>query len=181
MNDILIELDFNKDPYIKEITNDKVINITGETGSGKSYYSKDWINDNKYIVIDTDVIFSNNQSNNKESIELRELFKDKPKDYLFSNFDEFYLKILNYFKDADKTIVIDSAQYRNMKNVSLLKGKIIIMRTSINNCYKRCINRFRKANPNYTEEELEKYSNKKKEMYEWYKSLNEFIKKVDKL
>ena len=35
------------------------------------------------------------------------VFCDKPKDYLFTNFNEFYLKILDYFKDSDKTIVIE--------------------------------------------------------------------------
>lgn len=181
MDNILIELNVDKEPYIKQITNDKVINLTGESGSGKSYFSKDWINNNEYIVIDTDIVFSDKQSDNIESVELRTIFIDKPKDYLFSNFDEFYLKTLNYFKNNNKTIVIDSAQYRNMKNVSLLKGQVIVMRTSIDTCYTRSINRFKEKNPNYTSEELEKYCNKKKGMYDWYKSLNEFIKKIDKL
>lgn len=162
MDNILIELNVDKEPYIKQITNDKVINLTGESGSGKSYFSKDWINNNEYIVIDTDIVFSDKQSDNIESVELRTIFIDKQKDYLFSNFDEFYLKTLNYFKNNNKTIVIDSAQYRNMKNVSLLKGQVIVMRTSIDTCYTRSINRFKEKNPNYTSEELEKYCNKKK-------------------
>ena len=181
MDNILIELNVDKEPYIKQITNNKVINLTGESGSGKSYFSKDWINSNEYIVVDTDIVFSDKQSDNIESVELRTIFIDKLKDYLFSNFDEFYLKTLDYFKNSNKTIVIDSAQYRNMKNVSLLKGQVIVMRTSIDTCYTRSINRFKEKNPNYTSEELEKYCNKKKGMYDWYKSLNEFIKKIDKL
>lgn len=181
MDNIFIELNIDKDPYIKQITNDKIINLTGESGSGKSYLSKDWINNSDYIVIDTDIVFSDKQSDNKESVELRTIFIDKPKAYLFSNFDEFYLKVLDHFRDTNKTIVIDSAQYRNMKNISLLKGQVIVMRTSIDTCYVRSINRFKEKNPNYTSEELKKYCNKKKGMYEWYKSLNEFIKKIDKL
>lgn len=181
MNNIFVELNIDKEPYIKQISNDKVINLTGESGSGKSYFSKKWINNDDYIVIDTDIVFSNKQSYNRESIELRTIFNDKPKDYLFSNFDEFYLKTLDYFKDSNKIIVIDSAQYRNMKNVSLLKGQLIVMRTSIDTCYIRSIDRFKKQNPNYTDEDLKKYSDKKKEMYEWYKYLNEFVKKIDKL
>ena len=31
------------------------------------------------------------------------------------------------------------------------------------------------------EEELQKYSNKKQNMYDWYKSLNKFLQEVDKL
>ena len=52
---------------------------------------------------------------------------------------------------SDKTIVIDSIQYINMKDISLLKGEIIVMRDVL---------------VDYTEEELEKYINKKKGMYE---------------
>lgn len=180
-SDLLISRFVDKEPYIKDITNDKVINITGESGSGKSYFSDKYIKDDNYIVIDTDIVFSDKPSDNKESTQLRNIFSEKPKDYLFTNFDEFYLKVLDYFKDTNKTIVIDSGQYRNMKHISLLRGKIIIMRTSINTCYERCINRFKETKQNYTEEEFEKYCSKKKEMYEWYKSLNEFIKKIDNL
>ena len=32
-----------------------------------------------------------------------------------------------------------------------------------------------------TEEELDKYKNKKVRMFEWYKSLNDFIENIDKL
>ena len=32
-NELLVELDVDKEPYTKVITNDKVINITGESGS----------------------------------------------------------------------------------------------------------------------------------------------------
>lgn len=100
---------------------------------------------------------------------------------MFSNFDDFYLKTLNYFKNSNKTIVIDSDQYRNMKNVPLLKGQVIGMGTSVDTYYKRIINRFKEfkeKNPNYTSEELEKHCNKKKGIYDWYKSLNQIIKKL---
>lgn len=180
-SDLLISGFIDKEPYIKNLTNDKVINITGESGSGKSYFSDKYIKDDNYIVIDTDVVFSNEPSDNIESIELRNIFSNKPKNYLITNFDEFYLKVLNYFKDSNKTIVIDSAQYRNIKDYSILKGKIIVMRTCINTCYNRCIDRWKKQKNSYTEEELEGYSNKKLGMYRWYNSLNDSLIKIDKL
>ena len=177
-----ISLYIDKEPYIKDLTDDKVINITGESGSGKSYFSDKYIKDDKYIVIDTDVVFSDRPSDNIQSIELRDIFKDKPKDYLFTNFDEFYLKVLDYFKDINKTIVIDSAQYRNIKDYSILKGQVIVMRTSIETCYKRTLNRYKNImKDNYNEEEFQKYANKKKGMFSWYKSLNVFLEEVDKL
>lgn len=61
------------------------------------------------------------------------------------------------------------------KELNLLKGKVVIIRTSIEECYKRVINRWKETNKNYTEEELKKYKNKKIGMFEWYKSLNDFI------
>ena len=177
-SDLLISRFIDKEPYVKNLTDDKVINITGESGSGKSYFSNKYINDDNYIVIDTDILFSNQPSNNKECVQLREIFKDKPKDYLFTNFDEIYLKVLDYFKNSNKTIVIDSAQYRNIKDYSILKGQIIVMRTSIETCYERVLNRWKNANQNYTEEEFQKYADKKLGMFKWYHNLNTFLKNI---
>lgn len=180
-SDLLISRFVDKDPFIKDLNNDKVINVTGESGSGKSTYVKKYINDDNYIVIDTDLIFENEKVDNKYILELRNLFKDKAKDYMINNFDEFYLNILDYFKSIDKTIVIDSAQFRNIRDYSILKGKLIVIRTSIDNCYNRCVERWKENNKNYNVVELEKYSNKKSNMFNWYKSLNEFLTNIENL
>ena len=176
-----INLYIDKEPYIKDMTDDKVINITGESGSGKSYFSDKYIKDDNYIVIDTDVVFSDRPSDNKESVELRTVFSDKPKDYLITNFDDFYIKVLDYFKDSNKTIVIDSAQYRNIKDYSILKGQLIVMRTSINTCYERVLNRWKNITKNFTDEEFKKYAERKKGMFSWYKGLNRFLEEIDKM
>lgn len=175
-----INLYIDKEPYIKNLTDDKVINITGESGSGKSYFSDKYIKDDNYIVIDTDIVFSDKPSDNKESVELRSIFSDKPKDYLFTDFDEFYLKVLDYFKDSKKTIVIDSAQYRNIKDYFILKGQLIVMRTSIETCYERTLNRWKNKNE-FDEEEFNRFAEKKKGMYSWYKSLNRFLEEIEKI
>lgn len=180
-SNLLISRTVDKETYIKTITNDRVINVTGESGSGKSYFCNKYNNDNKYIVIDTDIVFSDKKSYNSDILKLREIFKNKPKDFLINNFDEFYLSTIDYFKNSDKIIVIDSAQYRNIKDYSILKGKIIVMRTCVDTCYNRCINRWKNINKNYTNEELQMYSNKKLGMYKWYKSLNEFLENINKL
>lgn len=177
-----INLYIDKEPYIKNLTSDKVINITGESGSGKSYFSDKYIKDDNYIVVDTDVVFSDRPSDNKESVELRTIFSDKTKDYLFTNFDEFYLKVLDYYKDSNKTIVIDSAQYRNIKDYSILKGQLIVMRTCVETCYERTLNRYKNImKDNYNEEDFQKYANKKKGMFSWYKGLNKFLEKIEKI
>lgn len=185
--DLLISIDVNKDIYEKIITNDNIINITGESGSGKSTYTKEYLNNDNYIVIDTDEIFGNRPTNNKNVLQIRKFFSEKYGENLpdiCKNFNIIYKDILEFYKETDKCLVIDSAQYRNLKteeDIKLIKGKIIIIRTCIDECYKRVIDRWKNINKNYTEEELAAYKEIKKGMYEWYKSLNEFIKKIDKI
>ena len=74
---IEIEISKDKEPYIKQITADKVVNLTGESGSGKSFFSNKYINDDKYVVIDTDVVFGNHETTNKAEVELRQIFENK--------------------------------------------------------------------------------------------------------
>ena len=88
--------------------------------------------------------------------------------------------MINYFKDTGKTIIVDSAQFRNIKDISKLKGTVIIIRTSIDRCYKQCIKRFNDNNPYATDNKKEKYAERKKNIYKWYKGLNTFLEKVDK-
>lgn len=183
MENILIELDIDKEPYIKKLSNHKVINITGESGSGKSYYCEKWKNDENYIIVDTDIIFGTHEVKFDYEKELKEIFmnkyKENIKNALFNDFDICYEMILEYFKDSDKIIVIDSAQFRNMRDISKLKGEIIILRTSINKCYQRCIKRYKERIECIDQKKLEEYINKKKRMYQWYKSLNEFLLKIE--
>ena len=183
-SNLLISLYIDKDPYIKELTKDKVINVTGQSGSGKSTYVKENFNNDNYIIIDTDEIFGKQKTDNKYSNNLQGYFADKYKDNmptLSENFDLIYEEILNYFKEENKTIVIDCAQFHCIKDITKLKGKIIIIRTCIDTCYNRTIERYKKRNPNYTEDELNTFKERKKAIFKWYKGSNEFIEKIDKL
>jgi hypothetical protein len=49
-----ISICVSKEPYEKILTEDNIINITGQSGSGKSTYTTKFLNDDNYIVIDTD-------------------------------------------------------------------------------------------------------------------------------
>ena len=69
-------------------------------------------------------------------------------------------------------------KFNCIKDINLLKGKIIVVRTYIDTCYERTINRFKKNNLNYPDEELKKYIDRKKTIFEWYKYSNEFIEKI---
>lgn len=180
-----ISLYVSKEPYIKELTNDNVINLTGQSGSGKSTYAKEYFNSEDYLVIDTDDVLSEKRFLKSDGInkELGELFRNKYEKLpnLADDFDLIYKEILEYCKDINKTIVIDCAQFHCIKDISILKGKIIIIRTDIDTCYKRCIERFKLNNPTATEDEIEKFSEKKKPLYKWYKYTNDFIKKIDSI
>ena len=100
---------------------------------------------------------------------------------LLNDFDLIYKDILDFFKDIDKTLVIDCAQFHAVKDINIIKGKVIIIRTCIDECYKRTISRYIERNPDVTEEELEKYKIRKKGIYEWYKGSNDFIRRINEL
>ena len=68
---------------------------------------------------------------------------------------------------------------RYIKDLSIIKGKVVILRTSVNRCYRQCIERFKSKNKNASEKEIEEYAKRKKKIYEWYKFLNEFILRLD--
>ena len=182
-----ISLYVEKEPYEKALTNDNVINLTGQSGSGKSYYAKEHFNSNEYEIIDTDEVLSDHRFEKATGLnkELGQMFRDKfdilPT--LSDDFDLIYNEIINYCKDIQKTIVIDCAQFHCCKDLSILKGKIIIIRTDIDTCYKRTIDRWinNHKEKGYTDQELKDYSERKKSIYKWYKGSNKFIRKVDSL
>ena len=182
-SNLLISRFVDKEPYIKEITNDNIINLTGQSGSGKSTYASKYFNSNDYLIIDTDEIFSEHRYKNTTGInkELGEYFRNKY-DVLPNcgdDFDLIYKEILEYTKNYNKIIVIDCAQFHCIKDISILKGKLIVIRTSINTCYNRTIERYKNNYPNYTNDELEKYKEKKKGIFKWYKYTNKFIENID--
>jgi len=181
-NPLDISLYVTKKPYIKEITNDKVINLTGQSGSGKSTYAKQNFDNELYVIVDTDEILSEKRFLRSSGInrQLGIMFRNKYEilPNLADDFDLIYKDILDYCSKLDKIIVIDCAQFHCLKDINILKGKIIIIRTDIDTCYKRCIERFKSNNPNAMLDEIKKYSEKKKLLYKWYKYSNEFIRKV---
>ena len=181
--DISVYVD--KEPYIKELTKDMIINLTGQSGSGKTTYAKEHFNSDEYLVIDTDDILSEERYMKSNGInkELGDYFRSKYEvlPSCGEDFDLIYKEIIEYCKKYDKTIVIDCAQFHCIKDITLLKGTIIIIRTCIDTCYNRTIERYKEINKNYTNEELENYKERKKALYTWYKYSNKFIENIDKL
>ena len=122
MNDILIDLNVDKEPYIKKLTNDKIINLTGQSGSGKSYYAKQTFNSDEYLIVDTDDIFSEKRFINSNGInkELGEMFRKKYNTLpnCADDFDLIYQEIINYCKKYNKILVIDCAQFHYIKDIT---------------------------------------------------------------
>ena len=177
---LYISLDIDKDPYIKHITDDPILNITGESGSGKTEACKKYKQDENCIVIDTDQVFKEKEKD-KQNQEVYDYLKKKYQviPNLIEQFDQIYLDILEYAKTKNKFIIIDSAQFRNIKDVNILKGDIIVLRTSINTCFDRCIKRYQEKNKNASFEEISAYTARKKEMYKWYQKINELLDRLD--
>lgn len=177
---LYIDIDIDKDPYIKHLSDDLVLNITGESGSGKTTQTEKYKNDPTCIVIDTDEVYKS-KNKSKENKEVHDMLIKKYNELpdLFTSFDEVYKSIIDYFKYSNKLVIIDSAQFRNIKDISILKGDIIVIRTCINTCYKRCIERFEQSG-NHTLDEIGAYSEKKKNIYIWYNYLNKFLELLDK-
>lgn len=187
--DLDIKLNEYKEPYIKQLTNDNIINLTGQSGSGKSTYANKNFSSEEYQIIDTDDVFSEKRFEESTGLnkKLGEYFRSKYKELpnLSNDFDLIYNEIIDYCKGSNKTIVIDCAQFHCCKDISILKGKIIIIRTDIDTCYNRAISRWiethKQNNWCYTEEELNAYKERKKAIYKWYKYSNEFIRKIDNI
>lgn len=181
-DNLYITEDIDKNPYIKHLTDDLVLNLTGESGSGKTTAAKKYLLDSNYIVIDTDQVFSNHKKdkNNQEVYDML-ISKYKTLPDINKEFDKIYLDIVNYFKPLNKMLIIDSSLFRLVKDESLLVGNIIIIRTCINTCFKRCLERYKQNHPNATFEEITSYSSRKRKMYTWYHILNKFIDRIDKI
>lgn len=185
IEDNLIDLFVNKEPLIFNISNDNIINIAGETGSGKSTYVKENFNNDNYEIVETDQLFNEKKNDNPFLLKIRkEIFKKYSDEHypggynLKINFNHFNecLKIILKNKN-EKALVIDSGQYRHLKNYDLLKGKLIIIRTSVTESINRACIRFLKTHNNPTEKDIELHKIKKYTAYELYKKFNTLIVK----
>lgn len=186
-SDLDIEINKYKAPYIKQLTDDNIINLTGQSGSGKSTFAREKFGSLNYEIIDTDIIFNDKMFEGATGLnrDLGLYFRDKYKKLpnLSGDFDLIYTDIIKYCKNIDKTIVIDCALFHSCKDIKILKGKIIILRTDIDTCYKRVVSRWidvhKQNGLGYTQNDLNNYMERKKAIYKWYLGSNEFIRKID--
>lgn len=115
-----LEIDekIDKGMYYKKISNDKVINITGEGGSGKSTLANEYRTSDDYAVVDYDLVLLDPPQGTVE-YELKQMLLSKYGKDLFAsitevgmdkvkeNFTTIYLETLHYLSSKNKTIVLD--------------------------------------------------------------------------
>ena len=128
LQELYITEDIDKDPYIKHISDDFVLNITGESGSGKSTACEKYRNNPDCIIIDMDEL----QKKDTKDLFIKELLTYFLKKYhkipsVIEEFDLLYKETLDYYKNSSKMIIIDSTQFRNLQDLTLLKGDIIVL------------------------------------------------------
>lgn len=190
-----IDEKISKPLLYRKLTNDKVINITGEGGAGKSTLCENFRkNANEYIVIDFDSINLNNNKVGTLEYDLVKLIVNKYGKDIFPQthhrngekqmlineeffekcsicFATIYDEIINYLEPTGKVIVIDGSQYRFVNDASKIKGEFIALRTSLETCLNQSFSRHKKLNPEETEEQLFKHRQNKKEMFKIFNPL----------
>lgn len=69
----------DKKDYVKKITDDNIINVTGSVGSGKSTYGIRYHNNKDYVVIGFDSLFKDNDPDtlNEDVLEFRRVLLKK--------------------------------------------------------------------------------------------------------
>ena len=193
--DIRIDETIDKAPYYKKISDDKVINITGEGGSGKSTIASKYKKDDNYIVVDYDLIMLNPEEGTIE-YELRQMLLNKYGEVLFKginelgldkvkeNFTTMYTEIINYLskKETNKTIVLDGSQLRFINDVQVIKGEVFVLRPSIQTCISQSVKRYIQKNPQATIEQIQEYTQKRTNiLYQLNPLMNELLIKVSTL
>ena len=148
----------DQEDFVKDFTDDNVINIIGTKGSGKTTSSLKYINDDNYIVVNLDGLFEAPEDAIRDSAlsEVRNMLKEKYgsiKDD--ENFGNYYNDIINYVLGKNKKLLIEGNSISDL-NPSLLKGKLIIKRTGAIKSFIRAVKRDYK-NSYYMSKEKEKH------------------------
>ena len=137
MKESKINLFTDKSDYVKKVTDDNIINVTGSVGSGKSTYGIKYHNNPEYIVIGFDSLASDNDPDtlNEDVLELRKILLDK---YKTIDKDEciYYDDIIEFINKSGKTGIIEGGHLIHM-DINKFKGTIVVKRTARFKCFYR--------------------------------------------
>lgn len=138
-----ISLFRDKEDYVKILTNDNVVNVIGLKGSGKTTSTLKYLSSDNYIVINCDRLFElpSNEKEDKELSKIRDLLKEKYETIkMDKEFIKCYNDIIEYVFSKNRKCIIEGNVIQNI-STGLLKGKIIVKRTSIIKSYIRSVKR----------------------------------------
>ena len=133
----------DQEDYIKDLTDDNIINVIGTKGSGKTTSSLKYIDDDDYIVINCDRLFElpSTEKEDKELTNIRKMLNDKyGKLNMNDDFTNCYNDIVEYILSKNKKGLIEGNVIQNI-DPNQLKGKIIIKRTASYKSFKRAVKR----------------------------------------
>lgn len=182
-----------KDIEIK-CTEDKIINITGMIGSGKTTQANKYRKDNNYIVISLDCLYRGQDKDNmnEETTKINQLLSKKfPKKDNEQYFKEYYCEIIKYINNSNKCViwVLEGQHIYRYLNLKDIKGKLIIKRTSIIKCWKRSIVRhIKKKKIQLNNKQITKkqyYDNivfwikRRTKQLKYYRDLNKMLNEID--
>ena len=183
----------DQDDYVKELTSDKVINVIGTKGSGKTTTSLKYIEDDDYIVVNLDSLFDSPGANEKdpELPKIRDMLIKKY-GYLQDGYDfiNYYNDIVEYSKKKNKTLLIEGNSIEDLDPKDL-KGKIIVKRTGVFKSFKRSVKRdYKNEYFMNLEKEKHKYfyklsrlykiTKRRKKIFKQYKNIENVIDKIEK-
>ena len=133
----------DQEDYIKDLTDDNIINVIGTKGSGKTTSSLKYIDDDDYIVINCDRLFElpSTEKEDKELANIRKMLNDRyGKLNMNDDFTNCYNNIIDYILNKNKKGLIEGNVIQNI-DPKQLKGKIIIKRTASYKSFKRAVKR----------------------------------------
>lgn len=136
----------NKTDLEITLINDNIINITGMMGSGKTTLAREIKKQENIELISLDWMFGASIKNRPEYI--NNMLRSFEKMYSRANkkvdlkHHEYANNIYNYLlENISKPVILEGRHIYRYIDPSLLKGKIIIKRTSLINSYKRAFKR----------------------------------------
>ncbi len=133
----------DQNDYVKQLTNDNIINIIGTKGSGKTTSSLKYIDDNNYIVINCDRLFElpSKEKEDKELDKIRKMLQQKyGKLNIYDDFTKCYIDIVEYILNKNKGGLIEGNVIQSV-NPNNIKGTVIIKRTATYKSFKRAVKR----------------------------------------
>lgn len=166
-----IGLWIDKEEIEVKCTEDKIINITGMIGAGKTTKADKYRKSENYIVISLDCLYrgQDKEKNNKETMKINEILKEKfPNQDDEKYFKKYYQEIIKYISNSNKPVtwVLEGQHIYRYIELKDIKGTLIVKRTCLINCWKRSIIRHIKKK----KIELKNNQISRKQYYEniWY-------------